>query len=185
MDLSIDNQNVEKSFDRIAIELLTKKALFVNDVEFQFTEIEFYYFHENYHPDSYTHDHERNEGEWRFHNQGLDITFQANEKQVGGILIRGVKVNKEYVNGPRKIIQKIFENFNKVSFNNNIILSTIEERPNFIIKTFRHLPNKDQNPEFHNKFYRYLINIDELNIPTILKEKIKINSKSFNNNKKI
>jgi hypothetical protein len=176
MDFSINNSEIEKSFDRIATDLFTKNALFINNKEFQITEIEFYYYYYLIHEDNYTHDHNRDEGEWRFHNQGLDITFQANEDQVGGILIRGIKVDGEYINGPRKIIQKIFENFNKVSFNNTMILRGIERSPNDIIKTFRHLPNKDQDPIFHNKLYRYIINLDELEISATEKEKIKMHS---------
>ncbi len=176
MDLKIDNDNIEKSFDRIASDLLTKMTLFVNDKEFQITEIEFYYFHEDHHKDNYTHIHERNEEEWRFHNQGLDITFMGNEKQDGGILIRGIKVEDKYINGPRNIIKKIFETFNKVTDSNIIILKKTVDRPNNIIKTFRHLPNKVQDPLFHNKYYRYLVNLDDLDIPNSIKNKIKENS---------
>lgn len=176
MNLNIDNENIEKSFDRIATEILNKKILFVNEIEFRLTEIEFYYYHEDSHKDNYTHEHKRDYGEWRFHNQGLDITFQSDNKSDGGILIRGIQVNTKYVNGPRKIIREIFENFSKTTNENTILLSDSAERNARILKTFRHLPNKHQVPEFHNKHYRYLTNLESLDIPNSIKEMIKKNS---------
>ncbi len=98
MDFSINNSEIEKSFDRIATDLFTKNTLFINNKEFQITEIEFYYYYYHIHEDNYRHDHKRDEGEWRFHNQGIDITFQANENQVGGLLILGLKVAGEHIN---------------------------------------------------------------------------------------
>ncbi len=71
MNLNVDVNNVEKSFDRIAREILNEKVLLVNDTQFILTEIEFYFFQENEHEDKYTHEHERDGGEWRFHSQGI------------------------------------------------------------------------------------------------------------------
>lgn len=176
MNLNIDNKNIEKSFDRIATEILNKKILLVNDYEFILTEIEFYYFFNKVHEDNYTHEHKRDAGEWRFHNQGIDITFQWTDESDGGILIRGLKIENEYVNGPRKIIQKIFENFDKVTAENRLQLLDSKNRNSRIIRTFRHLPNKHQVPEYHNKHYRYLTNLENLDISNSMKEMIKINS---------
>jgi hypothetical protein len=44
MNFNIDDNNIEQSFDAIAKELLNEHVLRVNDDEFEFTEIEFYYF---------------------------------------------------------------------------------------------------------------------------------------------
>ena len=52
MNFEIVNNEIEKSFDRIALELLKRKALVVNNKVFRFTEIEFYYFNEDYHQDN-------------------------------------------------------------------------------------------------------------------------------------
>lgn len=177
MDFIIDNNDIEKSFDTIAKKLLTTYALYVNDKELRITEIEFYYYHDDYHKDMYTHEHMRKAGEWRFHNQGLDITFEGNEKMDGGILIRGVLVANEYINGPRNIIGEIFKHFNKVTDTNTLILRSAIERPMEIIKTFRHLPNKITDPEFHDKYYRYLVNLDSLKIPESIKADIREKSK--------
>ena len=107
MNLDIDNADIEKSFDRIAKDILLNKSLYMNDIEFRFTEIEFYYIHKDNHPDNYTHQLKRDKGEWRFHNQGFDITFDGNNDiSDGGILIRGISIKDEYVNGPIKVLKK-------------------------------------------------------------------------------
>lgn len=176
MNLKIDINNVERSFDRIANDLLTSSILLVNRKEFQFTEIEFYFFHEDEHQDNYTHKHTRGEGEWRFHNQGMDITIQSDDKQDGGILIRGIKVDGKYINGPRKIIQEIFRNYSKVTDHNTLTLISTDKNSVEIIKTFRHLPNKNKYKDFHDKKYRYLVDLDNLEITNSTKEKIKTSS---------
>jgi hypothetical protein len=173
MNLEINNNEIEKSFDRIAKDLLTNYALFVNDNEFRFTEIEFYYYCEKIHEDKYTHEHNRNAGEWRFHNQGFDLTFKSDEKSDGGILIRGITLLGKNVNGPRKILEKIFESFGKAFDNNCFVLKQASSREIDIYKTFRHLPNKNVYENFHAKPYRYLTDLENLDIPNSLKLLIK------------
>ncbi|SHF51783.1 hypothetical protein [Dysgonomonas macrotermitis] len=173
MNFEIDNAAIEASFDRIAKEILTQKALYVNETVFRFTEIEFYYFNEGHHPDEYTHEHNRIGGEWRYHNQGIDITLGSNDTTDGGILIRGVCFNGKYVNGPRKIWQSIFEAFGKVTSPTTFQLKDGEKRDIEIIRTFRQLPNKIEYPEFLNKHYRYLVELDNLDLTNTIKNKIR------------
>lgn len=173
MNLEINNEKVENSFDRIANDLLKNYALFVNNTEFRFTEIEFYYYSEIYHPDNYTHEHNRNAGEWRFHNQGLDLTFQSDEKSDGGILIRGILSESKYVNGPRKVLGEIFQSFGKAFDSTIIILRPTTRRDVYIYKTFRHLPNINTDENYHKMHYRYLTDFENLDIPTALKTLIK------------
>jgi len=175
MNLEIDNWQIEKSFDRIAIELLNKKVLIVNEIIFRFTEIEFYYFHHEYHRDEYTHKHLRRAGEWRFHNQGIDITLNGNEESDGGILIRGVFVDSEYINGPKNSLKKIFEAFGDITKQTSIVLKDYNMIEKKIIKTFRHIPNKEVHFDFHKKHYRYLIDLTELKISDAIKKEIEIN----------
>ncbi|MBX2964579.1 MAG: hypothetical protein KF845_00435 [Cyclobacteriaceae bacterium] len=175
MNLEIDNTRIEHSFDRIAKDLLTTKALYVNKKIFRFTEIEFYYFNEKYHKDEYTHEHERHSGEWRFHNQGIDITFSSDNASDGGILIRGILSDLKFVNGPKKSIGKIFEAFGKVTEPTSIVLKDAEKRETTVIKTFRHLPNKITFPDFHEKHYRYLTDLENLKIDSRIKQKIQEN----------
>lgn len=112
---------VIQSFERISKELLNNYSIKVNDSTFLFTEIEFYYFYKVIHEDENTHEHEFKAGRWRCHNVGLDITFESILPDVcdGGILIRGIKqveplTDKPYVNGPRRVICKIFDHLNDV-----------------------------------------------------------------------
>lgn len=175
LNLNIDANNIENSFDRMAIDLFRNWALFVNNKKILFTEIEFYYFHDN-HKDEYTHPHKRDVGEWRFHNQGLDITFQGDEKSDGGILIRGIYVDGKYINGPRLVIGEIFTQMGSVNELNQVQLKRISPIHNDVIKTFRHLPNKINYPEFHDKQYRYIADLETL--PLKESEKVIIRSKS-------
>ncbi|NEW85396.1 MAG: hypothetical protein GZ094_23960 [Mariniphaga sp.] len=174
MNLNIDLGNIEGSFDGIASDLLLRKALFVNGKEIRFTEIEFYYFNDN-HQDNYTHKHKRDEGEWRFHKQGLDITFQGDEKSDGGILIRGICVDGKYINGPINVVSKMFELFGKITTDSSLTLSDSSLRNSEIQKTHRHLPNKINNTDFQFRFYRYLTDIDFWEIPKSTKDQIKQN----------
>ncbi len=173
MNLEINNEKIENSFDRIANDLLKNYALLVNNTEFRFTEIEFYYYSEKYHRDEYTHEHDRNVGEWRFHNQGLDLTFQSDEKTDGGILIRGISFENNYTNGPRKVLGEIFKSFGNVFGITTLILKPTTQRDVDVYKTFRHLPNKSIFENFHKKHYRYLTDIENLDIPVSQKALIK------------
>lgn len=173
LDLTINEDKIEESFDRIANDLLKNYALFVNNVEYRFTEIEFYYFNEIKHPDKYTHEHNRDEGEWRFHNQGIDLTFQSSDKIDGGILIRGILKENKYVNGPRKVLGEIFQSFGNALDSTLFVLKPTLTRDIDIHKTFRHLPNKNNDENYHKKPYRYLTDIEELDIPSSQKALIK------------
>ena len=159
MTFDIDNERIEESFDKIAKQLLLGHILKINDQELEITEIEFYFFMKGKHEDNYTHPHKRNAGEWRYHNQGIDITLQGNDKQDGGILIRGIKMDQKYINGPLKTVQKIMECMGSVQNSATIQLITNPITNKKILKTFRHLPNKIQHQEFHDKKYRYLIDL--------------------------
>jgi hypothetical protein len=172
MDFQIDLKNIEKSFDLLAKQLLLNHALEINNRLIEITEIEFYFFKEGIHEDKYTHLHDRNAGEWRLHNQGIDITFQSTNDQDGGILIRGIKHDGEYTNGPLKTLNIIFKNFGNVESTATLRIVEIPPLEKKILKTFRHLPNKIEYPDFHNSYYRYLIDLDFLKLDKKSKEMI-------------
>src|ERR1035437_6802829 len=135
-------ETIKTSFDRIAIDLINNWGLKINQDIYSFTEIEFYYFLTNIHEDNATHKHDFDEGHWRCHSQGLDITFQASEsdKSDGGILIRGLKHKNKYVNGPIRILGLIFENFGQVTTLNKEfgLVPIINPTASIIFKTKRH-----------------------------------------------
>jgi len=175
MDFQIDLKNIDGSFDLIAKQLLLSRAIQINNQIVEITEIEFYFFKEGSHADKYTHPHERNAGEWRLHNQGIDITLQGTKDQDGGILIRGIKLGSEFINGPLKSLSRIFELMGSASFRATIELVKTSVKEKEIIKTFRHLPNKIQYSEFHESKYRYLIDLDNLKIEQQIKDRIQAN----------
>ena len=111
MNITINSSQIDKSFEDIAKSIMLNHALLVNKTELRFTELEFYYFEEKVHEDYFTHEHQCGECEWRFHNQGLDITFGHTDKSDGGILIRGVSYVDHgktiCVNGPRRVVATI------------------------------------------------------------------------------
>jgi hypothetical protein len=127
---------VIQSFESISKKLFNGYSIKINDSTFLFTEIEFYYFFKGVHEDENTHEHEFKSGRWRCHNVGLDITFESNLPDIcdGGILIRGIKqvepfTEKPYINGPRRVICKIFDNLNDVmTINSGIYLVELQNR---------------------------------------------------------
>ena len=175
MNFTIDDSNIEQSFDAIAKELMNEHVIMVNNLEFELTEIEFYYYKTGVHEDIYTHRHLRKAGEWRSHNQGLDITLEGNENQDGGILIRGLKHNGKCINGPLKSLGLLFANMGSVNNPSTLVLKSKNIGDKQIIKTFRHIPNKIQDKAFHLKKYRYITDLDHLDISVPIKNQISSN----------
>lgn len=153
---------IGQSFDRIAKDLIHNWQLRVNEDLYSFTEIEFYFFHEGVHEDISTHEHDYKEGQWRLHSQGLDITFQSTDKQDGGILIRGLKKDGEYINGPKRATTAIFKSLGDVtSTHKEFGLTKKPEATNEEIKrTSRHGLSDKQKNGYKNEPYRYFIDLE-------------------------
>ena len=109
-------------FNEIAEKLLTNTSLFINDVEIEFRDIEFYWYHSS-HEDKSTHEHHYKAACFRPHGAGMDITLKGPE-YYGGILIRGTyvpylggitKEEEKYFTGPLVCKEQIFQ------FGNNLI----------------------------------------------------------------
>jgi hypothetical protein len=172
---------ITKSFDRIAIELMSNWQLKVNKELFSFTEIEFYFFKYQIHEDTATHEHNYPEGRWRCHLQGLDITFPQTDDSDGGILIRGVRSNNVYINGPKRVLSTIFSNLLPVT----IVAQEIGLVPNStleqvnIFKTSRHGLSNDTGNKFSDSLYRYyrdLGNWENKHVSQSEKDRIRLNS---------
>ena len=88
INLTINTQNLDSSFRRIAEDLLNHFIFISGEKSYRICEIEFYYMGVN-HEDKYTHGHElqKTSGQWYQHGSGLDITC-GNDNAYGGILIR-------------------------------------------------------------------------------------------------
>ena len=95
LDLTINASNIEKSFDRIAGNLINDHLLIAGEKAYELTEIEFYY--NKYEPqasvDNFAHHHgaKHPDGTWRLHGAGLDIVLKKADDYYGGILIRGLQ----------------------------------------------------------------------------------------------
>ena len=187
LDLTIcttDRLAIQQSFDQIAQKLMNSWILAVQDNQYRFSEIEFYYFHEKCHRDNYTHEHQYDEGRWRFHNAGLDITFDGKNGEFdGGILIRGIynESVKEYVNGPRRVVRRIFDELQSVySVHKKLGLIYDSDLAQVeIFKTTRQGLSVKVSPEFKDKEYRFYTRIDDWNSRHVsLSERSEIKSKS-------
>ncbi|MES2131602.1 MAG: hypothetical protein V4506_04575 [Bacteroidota bacterium] len=168
LDLTINQKNaktVGASFDRIAEELINHSQLNLQGILYTFTEIEFYYFDKATHPDKYTHKHSYNSGKWRFHLQGLDIslgyiTEEDNFVSYGGILIRGLKSGKYYINGPKRILALLFEKFGDVEIpHKEFGIVPSKNNKVTIYKSFRK-GLSERYPEFNQLAYRYYHSIE-------------------------
>ncbi|MBK7214692.1 MAG: hypothetical protein IPH88_15625 [Bacteroidales bacterium] len=182
-NLKIDEfkESIHSSFDHIAKDILTNWQLKVDEQLFSFTEIEFYFFCELIHEDNFTHEHTYDAGLWRFHNQGVDITFQSTNISDGGILIRGMKSKDGYVNGPRRILETIFRTCGSVTSVQHQfgLVPAIDTSPITIYKTARHGLSKAEGNEFKDNPYRYytdLENWDKKHVSESEKFRIKSNS---------
>lgn len=77
-------------FKRIAEILMNNCAISKGKNRYEIVEIEFYFFTPD-HQDVIVYPRTQRAGQWFFHPSGVDLTFESNEKQFGGILIRGVR----------------------------------------------------------------------------------------------
>ena len=163
LDLTINEENINESFKRIAYDLMNKWLLKIGSKLYRITEIEFYLKSES-HDDIYTHGHplQKEKGRWYFHGSGLDITFGTNDFY-GGILIRAIcdiNDNKKYIYGPLNCVSEIFRNINIV-YDTNTSFGLVptediieDETP---IAARRVGLNALKDPIKYNAFYRFLI----------------------------
>lgn len=102
----ISPDDIEKSFEAIAVRLLRHTRIVTPNDHFYLREIEFYFYDPVHHPDPYAHKNKRQAemGEWYFHRytriqsfmnsrrNGVDITFgNRAANRFGGILIRKIQ----------------------------------------------------------------------------------------------
>ncbi|GHU09089.1 hypothetical protein FACS189431_6530 [Alphaproteobacteria bacterium] len=85
----ITKENANGKFCAIAKELFSNYEIQKGDKHYDFLEIEFYYYSEN-HPDENTYPREAKVGEWFTHLSGVDIAFDSDSMEYGGILVRSI-----------------------------------------------------------------------------------------------
>ena len=106
-------------FKEIAKLLMNQCVIAKGDIYYEIVEIEFYLYSPD-HQDVIVYPRKLSAGQWFFHQSGVDLTFESNDKQFGGILIRGIKrltPNPDYDNrpllilGPQKCVNELWDNF--------------------------------------------------------------------------
>lgn len=139
-----------KYFADIAKELMCNHRILKGNTAYDIVEIEFYLFTPK-HQDVITYPRATSEGQWFFHQSGVDLTFKSvnveftNEETrdtikegngetstFGGILIRGIRRlrDKKYIWGPLKCVNELWDIFDSFSSNAYPILQHIEREVN-------------------------------------------------------
>lgn len=166
------NYNFEEIFFTSAEKIMNNFALKVGEFVYEFTELEYYFFDAQIHPDPYVHKSylQLKFGEFYVHEKalnriGLDITF-GNGSSFGGILIRGLqKHGSGYFAGTSNCLKELTKNFNPKSHYCEIQkqtnkLSIIQIKPNQqeILKSKRILSSVspcDSDEMYLRKCYRF------------------------------
>jgi len=172
---SSDNsiQSLQSIFYDMAKELMNNYEFSIKNIFFELTEIEFYYFNESKHCDVFTHIHhlqKETNGILYVHESwgnygGIDITF-GNGDFYGGILIRGIKINSNFIAGPSKVrtelINTLKENINTYhelqNFFNEYPLQILKKEPieYNIYHSTRYNLGKKQDDKFRYALYRFV-----------------------------
>lgn len=154
IDVTIGVKNIEKVFSDIADALLNRFVIQTEGKKYHFIEIEFYHNKTDDRP-NITIQRKTAVGEWFMHESGVDLCFNSDEENYGGILIRTIRCGEEYINGPRKVMWEIFANMNAFSNPNPaslipmIVPIETEEKPFKPIQSLRH------NVKNSQKEYRF------------------------------
>ncbi|MDE5790816.1 MAG: hypothetical protein K2H96_06280 [Muribaculaceae bacterium] len=114
-----ENCSYSDYFKEIADLLLNNCAITKGERKYEIVEIEFYFFASD-HQDVITYPRKMAAGQWYFHQSGVDLTFASNDKQFGGILLRGIKPLTPSDNddstgmlilGPQKCVDELWDSF--------------------------------------------------------------------------
>ncbi len=167
MNFEIDNENIEKSFNRIATDLMNNWILNAGNKSYRICELEFYCYSDS-HKDPYTHKHDLQTkmGKWYFHGSGLDITF-GSENNHRSILIRAIyDLDKhKYTYGPLKSVTELLGNLPGIfggDFSLRLEQDTMGKIKNEDKKLFE-APRvglnkeKDSNGDFFENKYRFFV----------------------------
>lgn len=109
-----ETQSYSEYFNEIAELLMNKCVIAKGNVKYEIVEIEFYLYTPD-HQDVIAYPRELSAGQWFFHPSGVDLTFESSSDKFGGILIRGIRnvLNEnDYVLGPLKCVERLWDTFN-------------------------------------------------------------------------
>lgn len=107
-------------FKRIAEILMNNCVVSKDDNKYEIVEIEFYLFTPD-HQDVITYPRKLSSGQWFFHQSGVDLTFSSDEKQFGGILIRGIRDigSGKLILGPLNCVNLLWDKADAFIINNS------------------------------------------------------------------
>lgn len=106
---------LEKAFELIADALLNNYGIRRGDKTYRFVEIEFYHNLTDDVGKNITYKRGYAEScDFFFHNYGVDLCFESTPESYGGILIRSVECNGEFINGPVKVTDVLFDKFSSI-----------------------------------------------------------------------
>ena len=174
-ELAENKRDTQVVFYEITQKLMNNYVLKIGEIEIELCEIEFYYFDCKNHSDPYVHidDLQKNTfNKLYIHKQawnrgGIDITF-GDGSYYGGILIRGIKYNNEYIAGSATVKDYIaslicsnqpkeHKNLQTQCDNLNAHLSKKENNLNYLIYLSTRIGLKeDKNKEFAKSLYRFV-----------------------------
>jgi len=162
INLEINSNNIQGSFERIAEEIMNGWLIEFGNSEYRIAEIEFYmksYFHD----DNYTHAHQlqKEKEKWYFHGAGIDLTFGSDDIY-GGILIRAIyDIKKDkYIDGPLNSLTEVFSNIDSI-YSTNLKFGMKKTDSELVYEKPISAPRVGLNPEgdsgMYKNFYRFLI----------------------------
>lgn len=112
LDGITDPQDIEMMFAVIAEALLNNFAIKRGEKEYRFVEIEFYHNKTDDKGKNITYKRDYTHScDFFFHDYGVDLCFESNPDSYGGILIRSMECNGEFINGPVRVVDKLFDKF--------------------------------------------------------------------------
>lgn len=144
---AIPNTGFTTYFEDIAKLIMNNCIIKKGNDKYEIVEIEFYIFTPE-HQDVITYPREAAAGQWFFHQSGVDLTFESNDKHFGGILIRGIRnIDTGKLSlGPQKCVDLLWDKSDAFSIQNNEypIIVAADQELDENIKTFpRWIPVKD------------------------------------------
>ena len=113
LTLKSESKDYDAYFKEIAKLMMNQCVIAKDDIRYEIVEIEFYLYSPD-HQDVITYPRKLSAGQWFFHSSGVDLTFESNDKQFGGILIRGIKrltPRPLLILGPQKCVDELWDNF--------------------------------------------------------------------------
>lgn len=112
-------ESIEARFPELADALINNFGIQKGDKIFRFVETEFYHNLTdveviNGKVKKITYKRETESCDFFFHNYGVDLAFESDGKRYGGVLIRAMKCGDEFINGPGRVADRLFDKFSAV-----------------------------------------------------------------------